>query len=469
MKRGLTALVLLGAAVFWLSARDVESAGELESPAEQESAGEPDSAPDGLPVRSGPVRSILGINEAISYPRRFLVDRRPSTEVLSRHLREDAELATGVGATWTRGHTVAFPMLSWQQFRREGDSFRIADMWAEAAQSAGLQLVGMVGPWPGNHTSQHTDHFVPGNMADYADYVRQVVERYDGDGIDDMPGLTTPIHSWEFDNEPDLKSTGGPRSQERGTFCTPEEFAQVFLVTAAAIREANPNARVLNGGIYRPAVEVGRAYMRDLFAIEGVLEAIDVVSIHTYHQGPDLRTLERAIEETRSLAPGKPIWITETSVPSRGSRPWVSEAWQADMVFGTYILALASGVEKVFWHTLYDPPQRRGRRRTGLSSNSLMARAEDDTVTSKPAAKAYRALAGVLADSDWQDVALVESEGGWVVSIGENRWLAHGEEILVDLPATRASRLLGGEEVELGSTSGRLRLDASSGTLLLSR
>ena len=457
MKRGLAALALLVVAVVWLSARDVESADEPERPTEARSS------------RSGPVHSILGINEAITYPRRFLIDRRPSSDELSGHLVEDAVMAKGVGATWTRGHTVAFPMLSWQQFRREGNSFRIADMWAEAAQSQGLKLVGMVGPWPGNHTTNHTDHFVPDDMEDYAAYVREVVERYDGDGIDDMPGLISPIHNWEVDIEPDLKSTGSPRSQERGSFCTPEEFARVFLVTAAAIREANPSAQVLNGGIYRPAVEVGRAYLQDFLAIEGVLEAIDVLSIHTYHQGPDLRTLERAIIEAKALAPGKPIWITETSVPSRGSRPWISEAWQADMVFGTYILALAHGVEKVFWHTLYDPPTRRGQRRLALSSNSLMAREDDESMSSKPAAEAYRALAEVLADADWQHVARVESEGGWVVSIGENRWLAHGEEIRVDLPATRASRLLSGDEVALEGASGGLRLDARSGTLLLSR
>ena len=33
-----------------------------------------------------------------------------------------------------------------------------------------------------------------------------VVERYDGDGLDDMPGFEYPIRHWEIGNEPDVQS-----------------------------------------------------------------------------------------------------------------------------------------------------------------------------------------------------------------------------------------------------------------------
>jgi len=37
--------------------------------------------------------------------------------------------------------------------------------------------------------------------AQYYDYVQHVVERYDGDGIDDMPGLKRPVIYFELGNE----------------------------------------------------------------------------------------------------------------------------------------------------------------------------------------------------------------------------------------------------------------------------
>ena len=44
----------------------------------------------------------------------------------------------------------------------------------------------------------------PNNWSAYLDWVKAVVERYDGDGIDDMPGLKIPVKYWEVMNEPDL-------------------------------------------------------------------------------------------------------------------------------------------------------------------------------------------------------------------------------------------------------------------------
>ncbi len=45
----------------------------------------------------------------------------------------------------------------------------------------------------------------PCNMKAYAAFVRALVERYDGDGQDDMPGLKFPIRHWEVGNEPSMQ------------------------------------------------------------------------------------------------------------------------------------------------------------------------------------------------------------------------------------------------------------------------
>jgi hypothetical protein len=39
----------------------------------------------------------------------------------------------------------------------------------------------------------------------YKSFINQLVERYDGDGINDMPGLHVPIKHWEVSNEPSMQ------------------------------------------------------------------------------------------------------------------------------------------------------------------------------------------------------------------------------------------------------------------------
>ena len=45
-----------------------------------------------------------------------------------------------------------------------------------------------------------------GHQEAYLRFVRSTVERYDGDGVDDMPGLLFPVRFWEIDNQPDIKT-----------------------------------------------------------------------------------------------------------------------------------------------------------------------------------------------------------------------------------------------------------------------
>lgn len=44
--------------------------------------------------------------------------------------------------------------------------------------------------------------WIPVDTPKYIRFVEAAVERYDGDGVDDMPGLTNPIRYWQVGNEP---------------------------------------------------------------------------------------------------------------------------------------------------------------------------------------------------------------------------------------------------------------------------
>ena len=48
--------------------------------------------------------------------------------------------------------------------------------------------------------------YPPCKPQSYSSWLSKVVERYDGDGFDDMPGLKYPIRHWEIGNEPDMQS-----------------------------------------------------------------------------------------------------------------------------------------------------------------------------------------------------------------------------------------------------------------------
>ncbi|HDP70600.1 MAG TPA: hypothetical protein ENN38_07345 [Actinobacteria bacterium] len=68
----------------------------------------------------------------------------------------------------------------------------------------------------------------------YKRFVRSAVERYDGDGIDDIVGLRVPIKYWQLDNEP-------PHGLE--------DYAKFLKITYLATKEADPEAKVIIGGV----------------------------------------------------------------------------------------------------------------------------------------------------------------------------------------------------------------------------
>lgn len=355
-------------------------------------------APLPAPVFDGPF--ALGINEAVAVPGRLA-----STMALAQQaveLAEDAKVTASVGARFVRGHTGNYPRLSQYDVAAKPDALAAGDAWVTAVQGAGLEPVLMVSPWPGNETGKYTQAYLPADMAAYSAYVTRVVERYDGDGVDDMPGLLHPVRYWEVDNEVDLKNAnvarGATVEYDPKVFCTPAEYAQVLIASSKAIKAAFPGARVLNAGLYRPHAEQGASYFRDLVAIPGVLDAFDVLSVHTYHDDLDGERLAIGIRNLRYYAPLKPTWVTETSL---GLADGITAEDQARMVVTFVVRSALEGADKVFWHTLGDPPTRTaGGRTMPMTDHSLFRLGEDGSRVIKPTGEVYRNLAAFLVTHD---------------------------------------------------------------------
>ncbi|HDZ85223.1 MAG TPA: hypothetical protein ENH35_01575 [Candidatus Moranbacteria bacterium] len=200
--------------------------------------------------------------------------------------------------------------------------------------------------------SQHLEGttYRPKDKGAYSTWVKATVERYDGDGIDDMPGLHTPAKYWQVDNEP-------PRLREG--------YTDLVLITSKAIKEADPQAKVLIGGLQLPCGEERK--IRNYYRTQAPLlkelngRAIDIVDFHWFGLVGEWKMLPEAMRIVKDDLKkygfhNTPIWFTEMgiysgkpSVRRRENLPLQSEREQASEMIKRYAVALSEGVEKIFW------------------------------------------------------------------------------------------------------------------------
>jgi hypothetical protein len=155
-------------------------------------------------------------------------------------------------------------------------------------------------------------------LNDYAAFVKAVVERYDGDNMDDMPGLLYPIHDYGVERE---FSGFWPGSAQ--------EYVRLLEIAYPAIKAADPDAQVLLvallmadifDGDPSPAeierrLTVQAEFMRKSVPdIRTILAACDSYDIVDFHSLGNYTEIPLTAEWIRSelVANGcgaRPIWI----------------------------------------------------------------------------------------------------------------------------------------------------------------
>ena len=154
-------------------------------------------------------------------------------------------------------------------------------------------------------------------LDDLADYLGALAERYDGDGDQDAPGSPV-VRYWELYNEPDAITTWTGWAGE------PERYAAMLQLASSAIKQANPDAKVLFGGLGYdwwddPVMPFDPDFIRNVVNAGGV--DFDYMNFHSFplsaprwaSQGPGLLQKTKAVRaEMASLGLDKPIIITET-------------------------------------------------------------------------------------------------------------------------------------------------------------
>ena len=171
----------------------------------------------------------------------------------------------------------------------------------------------------------------PCDMPAYKKFLSALVERYDGDGKGDMPGLKIPIKYYEILNEPEMRSDG--LTFFKGSA---QDYVDILAASNEAIKAACPDCKVVQAGAAGND-EQSLSFWREAFA-KGAGQYFDIANIHYIAQG-DKATLN--VAQFRGLMSeygiDKPIWVTE------------AEYAAGDSVTPSFEGALSAGASKVFF------------------------------------------------------------------------------------------------------------------------
>ncbi|RCV63830.1 Exo-beta-1,3-glucanase, GH17 family [Methanophagales archaeon] len=207
----------------------------------------------------------------------------------------------------------------------------------------------------------------------YYDYVYHVVERYDGDGINDMPGLKRPVIFFELGNEVDCKRT---RQDVNHDYMSPEDYVRKRLIPGyKAAKAANANCIVMCAGLGMESNiagdHVGRfntdyleAMYREIKQNDGSAYNyyMDKVAIHYYSEYQNPEKIEQNIEQVKTEIVNnegkeKAIWITEFGFPTGANKDGgfvYSEENQASVLTRYLALMFVNGIERTVIFNLKD-------------------------------------------------------------------------------------------------------------------
>ena len=166
----------------------------------------------------------------------------------------------------------------------------------------------------------------PCSMENYKKFLLALVDRYDGDGQNDMPGLTKPIIYWEIMNEPEF------RMFFKGT---EDDFVEIFNFSSKLIKSKQKDAVIIMAGAAGMFPESKKFWKS---ALPKIKDNFDIANMH--HITPPDGKCDKDFwvgefsELLKSLNINKPIWVTEAMTG-------------VCKVIPTYINAFASGAEVI--------------------------------------------------------------------------------------------------------------------------
>lgn len=263
------------------------------------------------------------------------------------------------GITWVRDWAVNW---EWAEPEPGKLSFAKIDPHLARLHAAGMNVLSLLPSNPSTSWASEAPNSVPNQLwyrLAYApkdpkllfNFVSKAAAHYKGS-----------VACWEFLNEPlwvpdfCLPKKGG---------YTVDTYLALLRGAAAAIRSANPDAKILGGLAIQPEMTFG-----DEFIKAGGLDYVDIFNLHPYAGTrapetfvPDMERIRRVMEQ-HSVR--KPIWATEAAYYGLDEFPFLpwqppvnhfaanrllkSEQQAGDYLVRFSTILLAHGVEKIFWH-----------------------------------------------------------------------------------------------------------------------
>lgn len=296
-------------------------------------------------------------------------------QAMKSRFQENIDLAKTVGFSIDREIPGVFSWNVIEPFEGESYVWDIPDAVVAAVNAGGMSLSAVIQPFaawdqttvPENCSARDFAYYdykagTPSNWEAYRAFLTAAVERYDGDGVDDMPHLTIPIKYWEIGNEYD-GTCGGDLNEAENLF-------ELQKISYETIKAADAEAQITNAG----AVEINsnvrdiQGFWEDFFELGGG----DYLDIFNFHYNRErfgaqptdedyvehLKFFSELMEEYDTQ---KLLWITEFGTysgdpeshiqPDGGQAPDVpeqSESFQAAWYFRYSILGFSYGVKQIF-------------------------------------------------------------------------------------------------------------------------
>jgi len=263
-------------------------------------------------------------------------------------------LAQDAGVSWVRSW-----YLKWDDVEREKGAFDFAEpdlqlnrllrlgcrvqvcLATPASRWSSSAPAGLAGN-TGSEAELRRNWWLPTSLDDYENYVFRVVEHF-----------RDRVKHWEVFNEPSDRKGGPDTNLDLKT-----NYIRFLRRARAGATRADPTCRIMGAGHH---------YASHAMEKQGALDHMDIISEHGYPRLAPSRLWQSrwdGLTATFAAAGGpKPIWLTEYGVyadddpdPTTARSRFTirlgkaSEREAAKHVVQHYVIALASGVEKAFFH-----------------------------------------------------------------------------------------------------------------------
>jgi hypothetical protein len=359
-------------------------------------------------------------------------------------------------------------------------AYRLGDLDAliDGAGRYGLRVMINVTGTPKWANGGKTPNYLPKKTADFGSFVRMLATRYNGHNGH------TGVALWSIWNEPNLQQFLTPQYSGK-KIVSPTNYAKIFKVAYAAIKKANPLAKVAAGetsaqGRDKPSVAkkgkkkasetVSPGMFAKLFAkVKGV--KFDAWAHHPYPTAPGAKPLEkvRYPNVTLSTLPkfekdlhtwfhrAVPVWITEygheTKPAQRNGVTYAQQSAYAKQAIG--VVRKDPNVQMFIWFTFRDSKgnpwqsgllQPSGAHKPAFASFSALARVIDGTLTTVKAGGTPKVTMFVptigfnVAPGSTLGLTYHVYEGTREIAVGQAAPLLAADQSITFLPAFKPAK-----------------------------